>query len=279
MDSSISLIVPFMPSRRAVVSADAGRRRRPRRRGDSPRARRTRAAYANRGRSGRRREASTASTMPTRPSQIASSSRSNPGRSTPLPERPRSSSITTDSAQPSWRARLRESILPAAALVVVQQLVLRRLPDIDEGLAVEMVRPRPCSSPHLLLRGRHGLCPGLRRCLEQQRRHQRDQRRPCHRRRAPAWAPSAPEDLLAVEHASASCRSPPSMPESEDRAASRARRKIAKTRQRDARAVRHRHPRRRGRAHPCRYLRQRAVRLADDEHPRVAEPVVQRHRP
>jgi hypothetical protein len=48
-----------------------------------------------------RREASIANTAPARPSQIAASMRSKPGRLTPPPERPRSSSITSTLAQPS----------------------------------------------------------------------------------------------------------------------------------------------------------------------------------
>ena len=44
-------------------------------------------------------------TAPTRPSQIAARSFSNPGRETPEPERPRSSSIRLTSAHPSCRAR------------------------------------------------------------------------------------------------------------------------------------------------------------------------------
>src|SRR6202020_1813844 len=41
----------------------------------------------------------------TRPSQIAASNRSKPGRLTPDPERPRSSSMTVTSVQPRLRAR------------------------------------------------------------------------------------------------------------------------------------------------------------------------------
>ena len=52
-----------------------------------------------------RRDASMANTAPTRPSQIAASSLSNPGRLTPEPERPRSSSMTVTSVQPRARAR------------------------------------------------------------------------------------------------------------------------------------------------------------------------------
>ena len=52
-----------------------------------------------------RREASIEITTPTRPSQIAARSFSNPGRLTPEPERPRSSSMTLILAHPSCRAR------------------------------------------------------------------------------------------------------------------------------------------------------------------------------
>jgi hypothetical protein len=51
------------------------------------------------------REASIANTAPTRPSQIAASKRSKPGRAMPPPERPRSSSMTSTVAQPSCLAR------------------------------------------------------------------------------------------------------------------------------------------------------------------------------
>ncbi len=43
-------------------------------------------------------------TAPTRPSQIAASNLSKPGRLTPPADRPRSSSITSTSCQPSNRA-------------------------------------------------------------------------------------------------------------------------------------------------------------------------------
>ena len=52
-----------------------------------------------------KRDASIASTAPTRPSQIAASRRSKPGRLMPPPERPRSSSMTSTAVQPSCRAR------------------------------------------------------------------------------------------------------------------------------------------------------------------------------
>src|SRR5262245_51212947 len=48
---------------------------------------------------------SMANTAPTRPSQIAASNLSKPGRLTPEPERPRSSSMTVTSVQPRARAR------------------------------------------------------------------------------------------------------------------------------------------------------------------------------
>ena len=51
------------------------------------------------------REASIANTAPTRPSQIAVSKRSKPGRVMPPPERPRSSSTTSTVVQPSCLAR------------------------------------------------------------------------------------------------------------------------------------------------------------------------------
>jgi hypothetical protein len=53
------------------------------------------------------RDASIDTTTPTRPSQMAASSFSKPGRAIPPPERPRSSSMMATSLQPSCRARLR----------------------------------------------------------------------------------------------------------------------------------------------------------------------------
>src|SRR5712675_1894255 len=53
----------------------------------------------------RSREASIDNTAPTRRAQIAASSFSKPGRATPPPDRPRSSSITCTSGNPSWCAR------------------------------------------------------------------------------------------------------------------------------------------------------------------------------
>jgi CheY-like chemotaxis protein len=52
-----------------------------------------------------RRDASIQNTAPTCPSHNTASSRSKPGRCTPPPERPRSSSMTVTSVQPSARAR------------------------------------------------------------------------------------------------------------------------------------------------------------------------------
>lgn len=52
-----------------------------------------------------KREASIETTAPTTPRQIAASSRSNPGRATPEADTPKSSSMTTTSAQPRAPAR------------------------------------------------------------------------------------------------------------------------------------------------------------------------------
>jgi len=100
----ISLIVPFMPSRslslarRGSYTPSSSTINVPTRPQNSSSVCQSRPLRA-------RREASIDTTAPTRPSQIAARSFSNPGRETPEPERPRSSSITLTSAHPSCRAR------------------------------------------------------------------------------------------------------------------------------------------------------------------------------
>src|SRR5215471_3332492 len=70
------------------------------------------------------RDASIANTAPTRPSQIAASRRSKPGRLMPPPELP---------------GTIGEPVLTAAALQIVHELIGRRLADVDKGAAAQMV--------------------------------------------------------------------------------------------------------------------------------------------
>src|ERR1700730_10379292 len=97
-----------------------------------------------------RREASIASTAPTRPSQIVANRRSKPGRAIPPPERPRSSSMTSTVVQPSCLAAIGEPVLAAPALMIVCQLIGRRLTDVDTGAACKMLSRdlgHDCSPP------------------------------------------------------------------------------------------------------------------------------------
>ena len=66
-----------------------------------------------------------------------------PDERRPEPERPRSSSMTLTLAQPSCPGAFDERILPPAAFDVVDHLIDRRLADIDDRLAGEMVSSDP----------------------------------------------------------------------------------------------------------------------------------------
>ena len=129
------------------------RGRRPRRRAHIPRARRTRATYAGPVRFLRGETLPAQARFPPDPRRSPAAIARTPGRSTPLPERPSSSSITIGSAQPSSRARSTRPYCRRRLSLVVLQLILRRLPDIDHGLAGEMLsgdlahRPSPCPWP------------------------------------------------------------------------------------------------------------------------------------
>jgi len=77
-----------------------------------------------------RRDASIASTAPTRPCRLPRVA----AQLKPEPERPRSSSMTVTSVQPIARAR---SARPYCrrALMIIGKLVGSGLPDVDEGAA------------------------------------------------------------------------------------------------------------------------------------------------
>src|SRR5207245_9232005 len=77
------------------------------------------------------REASIANTAPTRPSQIAASKRSKPGRAMPPPERPRSSSTTLDGGPAELLGAIGEPVLAVPALLVAHELVGRRPADVE----------------------------------------------------------------------------------------------------------------------------------------------------
>ena len=68
------------------------------------------------------REASSESTAPTRPSQIAAKSFSKPGRRPPAPDLPRSASITFDISPSQLLGTLDQSVLPPLALQVLCDL-------------------------------------------------------------------------------------------------------------------------------------------------------------
>ena len=73
-------------------------------------------------------------------SHIAASSFSKPGRAMPPPERPRSSSMTATSLQPSCARSIGEAVLAALALKIVGDLIGGRLANIDDGLTGEVFR-------------------------------------------------------------------------------------------------------------------------------------------
>src|SRR5712691_8035979 len=84
------------------------------------------------------RDASIANTAPTRPSQIAASRRSKPGRLMPPP----APQIIVDDlyrCPTELPGTIGQPILPAPALVIVHELIGRRLTDIDACAAREMV--------------------------------------------------------------------------------------------------------------------------------------------
>src|SRR5271157_4321651 len=86
-----------------------------------------------------RREASIAKTAPTRRSQIAANSRSKPGRATPPPDRPRSSSMISDGRPAKLPGAIGKPVLPALALEVVHELIRGRLTDINASDALQML--------------------------------------------------------------------------------------------------------------------------------------------
>src|SRR6516162_4726735 len=86
-----------------------------------------------------KRDASMHNTAPTVPSQTALNKRSKPDRSVPLAVHPRSSSITSTSTHPSWRARSTQRVLQPLTFQIVSDLARRRLPDIDAGLSSQMI--------------------------------------------------------------------------------------------------------------------------------------------
>ena len=70
-------------------------------------------------------------TAPTRPSQIAASNFSKPGRAMPEPERPRSSSITSTVLQPSARARSASPYCRGGMSRLMLNLARRALPELE----------------------------------------------------------------------------------------------------------------------------------------------------
>src|SRR5215470_12470438 len=77
-----------------------------------------------------RRDASIASTAPTCRSQIAESSRSNPGRANPPPDLPQIIIDDLHTAPSELLGTINKPELPAPTLVIVRQLIRRRLADI-----------------------------------------------------------------------------------------------------------------------------------------------------
>ena len=91
VDSSISLIVPFMPSN-SLSFGERGSKMASSSTSNVPTTPQNSSSVCQSRPLRAKRDASSDTTALTRPSQIAASSFSNPGRAVPLPERPRSSS-------------------------------------------------------------------------------------------------------------------------------------------------------------------------------------------
>src|ERR1700737_171159 len=85
------------------------------------------------------RDASIANTAPTRPSQIAASRRS---KTRPVDAASRAAKIIVDDLDhgpAELPSTIGEPVLTAAALRVVQELIRRRLADVNEGAAAQVV--------------------------------------------------------------------------------------------------------------------------------------------
>src|SRR5580700_10895145 len=86
------------------------------------------------------RDASSANTAPTFPEHTAVSRQPKPGRSTePVPERPRSSSMTT-TLEAELQRSFSQIILAPLSLQSCPHLLHRRLADIDIGIAFNVTR-------------------------------------------------------------------------------------------------------------------------------------------
>src|ERR1700689_689186 len=87
-----------------------------------------------------KRETSRAATAPTLPRQTSAPIRSTPARAAgPAAEIPRSSSITSNLRPAQYGQPLAHRVLQTTTLAIVQDLVQRRLPNIEYRLAFEVV--------------------------------------------------------------------------------------------------------------------------------------------
>ena len=138
-ESSISLIVPFMPSNNrsfgeaGSYTPSSSTMTVPTRPQNSRRVCQSRPLRA-------RRDASTDMTAPTRPSQIAASSLSKPGRLTPPAG---STQVVVDDLDvvPAQQSRsLGKAVLSTLALQIVGDLLGCRLADVYDGAARKMIK-------------------------------------------------------------------------------------------------------------------------------------------
>src|SRR5450631_594057 len=86
-----------------------------------------------------RRDASIASTAPTRPSQIVASSRSKPGTRDAATGAAEVVVDDIDVTPAKLLGAIDEAVLAPSALMIMRELVCCRLPDVDAGAAGEML--------------------------------------------------------------------------------------------------------------------------------------------